>query len=163
MYACCKCCCTVLFSVFLLLAGCRQERYDASHAHASTSAKAATGTVLVGTWRVDSLSLPSVGIPSFCKSIGAGATFEFTSTDSLRIYQQNSRKPCETYAYSMQHKRIHIVKSDMNMLVTYEILNENTLKLTSQSFFRRQATDMNSVTGQVLPKEGIAAFLSRRD
>lgn len=117
-----------------------------------------------GKWVIDSLSLPAVNLPSFCKQVSEGTTFEFTESDSLKVYLKGATEACDIYHYQVQDDYIQLVKGNMIMLVTYRFIADNGLKLQSKSFFRWQEYQVNdSSVYQLLLKEGVAAYLTKLD
>lgn len=93
-------------AVFLLYFGCKEEEQSASSNKTDTSVK----EEVEGRWVIDSLSLSSVNIPSFCHQIGEGAIFEFTENDSLKIYPRDAMEPCDRFSYTAQDDLIQIIK-----------------------------------------------------
>lgn len=151
----------ILIAVFLMYIGCKGEEKPVSSYNVST--EAAKGVQIEGIWIIDSLTLPSVTVPSFCYKIGAGATFEFTENNILKVYPKDVSEPCETLSYTTQQDLIHLVKDDMVMLVEVKSLTDKNLVLRSQSFFRWQGDiEADSLAYQTLMDEGVTVFLSQK-
>lgn len=145
-------------AVFLLYFGCKEEEQLVSSKKSEISAE----EQVEGRWVIDSLSLSSVNIPSFCHQIGEGAIFEFTENDSLKIYPKDAMEACDRFSYTAQDDLIQIIKDDMIMLVEYKLKTDSSLVLKSKTFFRWQEDAVtDSVTHQLLLKEGVSAFLTK--
>ncbi|WP_377481381.1 hypothetical protein [Pontibacter toksunensis] len=152
-----------LLVVFLTYIGCKGEEKPVSSFKQNTSIEEARNVQIEGIWVIDSLTLAPVTVPSFCNQIGAGATFEFTEDNSLKVYPEDASEPCETFSYTAQQGLIHLKKGDMLMLVEVESLTDQNLVLRSNSFFRWQGDpEADSLTHQILLAEGTTAYLSRK-
>lgn len=152
-----------LLAAILLGVGCKGGEKLESSCKQDISREEAGDIVVAGEWIIDSLSLSSVSVPSFCYRIGEGATFEFTKNDSLRIYPEGALKPCDTYSYTIQNGLLQVVEEDMIMLVEYRFTTERKLMLKSKSFFRWLENDVtDSLTHQSLLDEGVTVLLSRK-
>lgn len=145
-----------LLAALLLNFGCREEGQLLS----GNIPEEVKNERIEGKWVMDSLSLPAVNLPSFCKQVSEGTTFEFTESDSLKVYLKGATEACDIYHYQVQDDYIQLVKGNMIMLVTYRFIADNGLKLQSKSFFRWQEYQVSdSSVYQLLLKEGVAAYL----
>ena len=150
-------------AVFLLYFCCKNEEQLPSYNKPNISVETPEGVSLEGKWSVDSLTLSSVTVPSFCYQIGEGSIFEFTENDSLKVYPKDDVEPCEIFSYTAQDDLIQVTKDDMIMLVEYELVTEGRLLLKSKSFFRWEKDAVtDSLIHQTLLKEGVTAFLSKK-
>lgn len=152
-----------LLVAFLLGVGCKGEEKLESFYKQDVSTEGVRDIEVAGEWIIDSLSLSSVSVSSFCYRIGEGATFVFTESDSLKIYPEGAFEPCDTYSYTIQNGLLQVVKEDMILLIEYRFITERKLMLKSKSFFRWQENDVtDSVTHQTLLDEGVTVLLSRK-
>lgn len=153
----------LLIAIFLMYIGCKGEEKPVSSYKKNASTEAANGVQIEGLWTIDSLSLSSVTVPSFCHQIGEGATFEFKDNNSLKVYPKGISEPCEAFSYTAQEDFLHLVKDDMIMLVEYKLSNDRNLVLRSNSFFRWQEDNLaDSSAYNTLLDEGVTVFLSKK-
>lgn len=153
----------ILIAVFLIHIGCKGEEKPVSSFKKNASTEAAKSVQIEGLWTIDSLSLSSVTVPSFCHQIGEGATFEFTENNSLKVYPIDVSEPCEEFSYTAQQDFLHLVKDDMIMLVEYKLSTDRNLVLRSNSFFRwQEETLADSSAYNTLLDKGVTVFLSKK-
>jgi hypothetical protein len=96
--------------------------------------------LLIGEWEVSAQSMSPLIIAPHCKDIRNGTIFRFTQAKTLEIYKDASEKPCDVYHYNITKNAISFSKNDMVWLCFF-ILNQNTLKITSTSFFNQDSSD----------------------
>ncbi|GGK85682.1 hypothetical protein ACD591_20285 [Rufibacter glacialis] len=117
----------VFISLFLLfMVGCSDSK--------GLHLKSNPTSPLKGEWVVVRQTISPLVIVPLCKPIQAGTTFHF-SEDTLNVYLEGSRTPCDVFPYKVSDKIISIIKDDMIWLCGYE-LSQNTLNLVSGNFFR---------------------------
>ncbi len=116
-------------------------------------------TLIIGKWVVESLSIPSVSLPTFCNHISKGAIFVFSENDSLNVYPRSGVEACDVYTYKANDGVIQVVKADMAMLIEYKH-SQNNLLLRSKSFFRWKAEDVqDSLAYRSLLEDGVTVSL----
>ena len=144
-----------------LYASCHGSQNLASNGNREVAGVSQEDHPIKGRWGVDSLTLPTVTIPSFCNEIGEGAVFEFEGQGNLMIYPKGVTKACGVYKYRIDESSIQVIKDDMIMLVAYKC-SEDNLTLSSKTFFRWKDEDVqDTVVSQALLQEGVSVYLSR--
>ena len=98
-----------------------------------------TVSLLTGRWVVVGQTISPIMIIPNCKPIQNGSTFHFKE-DSLEVYVDASKKPCDVFTFKISGNTISLIKTDMIWLCTYE-LNQDSFKLSSDHFFTHYESD----------------------
>lgn len=85
-----------------------------------------------GRWYLDSMEIEKTRMPSFCKEITVGATFDFKDEGTLVVYQRDSIESCNKYSYCIYKNKISLTEWDMIMTFPIEKLEMNILVFKSR-------------------------------
>lgn len=117
--------------------------------------------LLTGEWIITSQTASPLVMNLICKPILKGTTFTFKE-NTLKVYTDLSKKPCNIYSFKIMENTISFIKEDMIWFCTYKLKGEK-LELKSYNFFVQDTpNDLVPLTKQPSEQQVVVTLIKKK-